>query len=60
MITENSRNASDSSIEMNSSFHIRKKRSAPVKEREKEKEEVAPAETFEKITEWSIVLDDMA
>jgi hypothetical protein len=53
MITENSRNASDSSIEMNASFHIRKKRSAPVKEREKdkEKEEVAPNEIFEKINE---------
>lgn len=39
---------------MNSSFHIRKKRSAPVreKEREKEKEEaVAPTDIFEKINE---------
>jgi hypothetical protein len=37
---------------MNSSFHIRKKRSAPVREREKEKEEaVAPSGNFEKINE---------
>jgi len=39
---------------MNSSFHIRKKRSAPVREREKEKEKeeaVAPSGNFEKINE---------